>query len=429
MSIDPQQRGRKAIAIGGVSAAVALSFAMSTAFAAPTPAPTPGANNNAACAPSEGVTPTSIKIGFFSPKTGPAASNFTGGEEAARLRVAQENAKGGINGRKIELIGYDDQASASAQLAAANKALQSDHIFGLTMTSANDAAFPTFKAQNVPVTGFAVLAMSTDRNAFGVTGTPATGIIATHTLERLKQAGVTKLALISHNSPSSASATANISKALSASGTGIDQGLMILDEPQGAHDATSTALRIKNSGSDGVYLSMFVDGVVSIAQALKAQGVSLKGSLGAGIIDPAITAKLAGPLEGMIGATYGTIPAGVPGKPGVRTFVNGMKAAGLNPYGATAPIAFAATDLMMEGLKLAGKCPTRQTFIDNLRKVDSFDAHGMIPEKVSFRPGITPNGSPAKCSWYVVVKNGVPVPDPKATCGKLVDTVTGRVIG
>ena len=423
-------RGRRsALLTGGLSAAVLLSIAANGAIAAPTPEPSASTANNAACAPTEGVTPTSITVGFFYPKTGPAASNFAGGEQAARLRVAQENAKGGINGRKINLIAYDDQANASAQITAANKALTQDHIFGLVMTSANDAAYPTFKAQNVPVTGFNALAMSSDRNAFSATGPTAPGVISTAVFDRLKEAGVTNVALIAHNSPSAATGMINTSKSLPLSGTGIKQALLITDEAQGAHDATSTALRVRNSGADGAYMSMFVDGVVSIAQALAQQGVKLKGSMGAGIIDPTVIAKAAGPLEGMIGTTYGTIPAGVPGKPGMRTYINGMKAAGLNPYGATAPVAFAGTDLMMLGLKLAGKCPTRQSFIDNLRKVKNFDAHGMIPQKISFQPGVTPNGDPAKCSWYVVVRNGVPVPDKTATCGKLVNTVTNQVVG
>jgi len=426
MSIGPKHRRRNAIVIGGMSAAVALSFAATTASAAPTPAP---AANNAACAPSEGITPTSITIGYFVPKTGPAASNFAGGEQAARLRVAQENAKGGIYGRKINLIAYDDQANAATQITVANKALESDHIFGLVMTSANDAAFPTFKAQNVPVTGFNVLAMANDRNTFSVVGPTSPTIISTAIAERLKQAGVTNVALIAHNSPSAAAGMINTSKALAASGTGVKQALLITDEPQGAHDATSTALRVRNSGADGAYMSMFVDGVVSIAQALKQQGVNLKGSVGAGLVDPAVIAKAASPLEGMIGTTYGTIPAGVPGAAGMRTYINGMKAAGLNPYSPTAPIAFAASDLMIHGLKLAGKCPTRASFIDKLRKVTKYNAAGMMPQAVSFQPGVTPMGSPANCSWYVVIKNGVPVPDAKATCGKLVDATTGQVVG
>ena len=426
-TFQPKHRLRNTIVVGGMSAAVALSFAAAGANAAPTPAPK--VNTNASCPASEGVSPTSITLGYFVPKTGPAASNFAGGEQAARLRVAQENAKGGINGRKINLIAYDDQANAATQITVANKALESDHIFGLVMTSANDAAFPTFKAQNVPVTGFNVLAMATDRNTFSVVGPTSPTIISTAIAERLKQAGVTNVALIAHNTPSAAAGMINTSKALAASGTGVKQALLITDEPQGAHDATSTALRVRNAGADGAYMSMFVDGVVSIAQALKQQGVNLKGSVGAGLVDPAVIAKAAGPLEGMIGTTYGTIPAGVPGAAGMRTYINGMKAAGLNPYSPTAPIAFAAADLMIHGLKLAGKCPTRASFIDNLRKVTKYNAAGMMPQPVSFQPGVTPMGSPAHCSWYVVIKNGIPVPDAKATCGKLVDATTGQVVG
>ena len=84
---------------------------------------------------------------------------------------------------------------------------------------------------------------------------------------------------------------------------------------------------------------------------------------------------------------------------------------------------------MITGLKKAGKCPTRQSFIDNLRKVTNFTANGMLPVPTSFAPGITPMGSPSKCTWFLTVKNGVPVPDPKVTCGVLVDTSTNKVVG
>jgi branched-chain amino acid transport system substrate-binding protein len=418
---------KKSALVGGLGISVMLALGTSVASAAPTPAPkvSPAPLN---CPAEEGVTPTSITLGFFSPKTGPAAANFAGGEDAAKLRIAQENAKGGIFGRKIQMIGYDDQASAATQVTVANKAMNSDHVFGIVMTSANDAAFPTFKAANLPVTGFNVLAMATDKNTFSVTGPPSPTVIATAVFERLKATGATKIALIAHNSPSAAAGMINTSKANQVINA-MTQSLLIVDEAQGAHDATSTALRVKQSGADAAYMSMYVDGVVSISQALTQQGVPLKGVVGAGVIDPAVIAKAAGPLEGMIGTTYGTIPVGVPGRPAMRTFVNGMKAAGLNPYSATPPIAYAATDLMIEGLKRAGKCLTRTSFVDNLRKVTSFDAHGLIPQKVSFQPGVTPMGTPNNCSWYIQVKGGIPVPDKAPTCGKLVDTKLMTVVG
>ncbi|MDO9485046.1 MAG: ABC transporter substrate-binding protein, partial [Actinomycetota bacterium] len=332
---------------------------------------------------------------------------------------------GGVNGRKINLIVYDDMANGQTQTTMATKALQQDKVFGIVMTSATDSAFPTFKANNIPVTGFNALAMATDRNAFSAVGVPSTQYVNTATMEKLKSGGVTSAALISHNSPS-ASNSARLQN-IAAAAAGIKQGLLILDEPMGTHDATSTALRIKNSGADGAYLTMFTDGVVSIVQALRQQGVNLKSINGAGIADPAVIAKSGSALEG-VNAQLQTVPIGVPGRPAVRTYANGMKAANANPYASIAPVGFAGADLMIYGLKLAGPCPTRESFISALRNVTKYTGGGLLPEPISFRPGLLPNGTPVKCAWFVEVKNGQPVPDKAETCGKLVDVSTGRVV-
>lgn len=415
--------GRTAFIAGGVGAAMMLTLVGTTANAAPTPAP--AKPNNATCPAQDGVTASTITIGNFIPKTGPAAPTFIDADKAVALRIAQENAKGGVNGRKINLIVYDDMANGQTQTTMATKALQQDKVFGIVMTSATDSAFPTFKANNIPVTGFNALAMATDRNAFSAVGVPSTQYVNTATMEKLKSGGVTSAALISHNSPS-ASNSARLQN-IAAAAAGIKQGLLILDEPMGTHDATSTALRIKNSGADGAYLTMFTDGVVSIVQALRQQGVNLKSINGAGIADPAVIAKSGSALEG-VNAQLQTVPIGVPGRPAVRTYANGMKAANANPYASIAPVGFAGADLMIYGLKLAGPCPTRESFISALRNVTKYTGGGLLPEPISFRPGLLPNGTPVKCAWFVEVKNGQPVPDKAETCGKLVDVSTGRVV-
>ncbi|MDO8732686.1 MAG: ABC transporter substrate-binding protein [Actinomycetota bacterium] len=418
------KKGRTAVMAGGLGAAVVLSLVGTAANAAPTPAPTK--QSNAACPAADGVTPASITIGDFIPKTGPAAATFIDADKAVALRLAQENAKGGVYGRKINVIVYDDQANGQTQTTMATKALQSDHVFGVIMTTATDSAMPTFKANNVPVTGFNALAMATDRNAFSATGVPSTQYVNTATMEKLKSLGVTSAAIVSHNSPSAAN-SAKLQN-IAAGAAGVKQGLLILDETQGTHDATSTALRIKNSGADGAYLTMFTDGVVSIVQALKQQGVNLKGINGAGIADPAVIAKSGGALEG-VNAQLAVVPIGVPGHPAVRTYANGMKAAGANPYASIAPVGFAGADLMIKGLKLAGPCPTREKFISALRNVSKYDAGGLLPAPISFKPGLLPNGTPTKCAWFVTVQNGQPVPDKAATCGKIVEIATGQVVG
>ena len=415
----------RVLMVGALGVTVVAGLIATPALAA-TPTPAPTKQNNAACPAEEGITPTSITIGDFIPKTGPAAATFVDADKAVALRVAQENAKGGVNGRKINIIVYDDQANGQTQTTMAAKALQQDHIFGLVMTSATDSAYPTFKANNVPVTGFNSLPMATDRNAFSAVGAPSTQYVNTATMEKLKSLGVTSAAIISHNTPSAAN-SAKLQN-IAAAAAGVKQGLLILDEPQGTHDATSTALRIKSSGADGAYLTMFTDGVVSIVQALKQQGVNLKGINGAGIADPAVIAKSGGALEG-VNAQLSTVPIGVPGHPAVRTYANGMKAAGATPYASIAPVGFAAADLMIYGLKLAGPCPTREKFISALRNVSSYNAAGLLPAPISFKPGLLPNGNPPKCAWFVTVQNGQPVPDKAATCGKIVDISTGQIVG
>ena len=53
-----------------------------------------------------------MKLGFISSETGAAASNFVGADKACEARVDAENAKGGVNGRKIDLIAIDDKSGA-----------------------------------------------------------------------------------------------------------------------------------------------------------------------------------------------------------------------------------------------------------------------------------------------------------------------------
>ncbi|MDO9485328.1 MAG: ABC transporter substrate-binding protein, partial [Actinomycetota bacterium] len=246
--------------------------------------------------------------------------------------------------------------------------------------------------------------------------------------EKLKQMGVTKIANINHVS-TGASAAGNATAGLIPFVPGLTQSLRISDEPQGTHDATSTALRIKNSGSDGAIIVGFIDGAISIMSALKQQGVTLKGVSIVGLSDPAVLKTANGALEGALGTTYGSVPVGVNNR-AVKTYAAGMKAAGLNPYSSGAPMGFLGADLFIKGLKVAGKCPTRASFINGLRNVTNYDGGGLVPEKVSFKgPGLMPNGNPALCGWYLIAKGTDLIADPKPTCGaKYIDTSTGKVV-
>ena len=420
-------RRSTALAVGA-SASLLLGFTATSAIAAPTPTPTKAASN-ASCPATPGITPTTISLGWIGSKTGPASTTYIGSSEAAQLRVDQENAKGGVNGRKITLKIYDDATNPSTQVSVAQKAI-GDNVFGLTAHTSTVSMFPTLKSAGIPVTGFSNPSFGTDRNAFGVVGASTLSnpaISSTGLLEKMKAMGATKLAIINHSS-AGASAAANGQAALIPFVPGMSLALRISDSPQGAHDATSEALRIKNSGADGVSYTGYIDGGISLAQALKQQGVTLKSLNIAGLSDPAVLKTAGGALDGALGTTYGALPIGVNVR-SVKTFASAMKAAGLNPYAPAAPLGYVGADLLIKGLKVAGKCPTRASFIENLRKVSNYDGAGMIPQKVSFLPGIMPNGNPATCGWYSIAKGTDLIPEAKESCGgKYIDTATGKVV-
>jgi branched-chain amino acid transport system substrate-binding protein len=69
-----------------------------------------------------------IKIGFHAPLTGFAASDGKSSTEGAKLAVKQINAAGGVLGKKLELIIYDDQAKPAQAIPIANKLIGQDKV-------------------------------------------------------------------------------------------------------------------------------------------------------------------------------------------------------------------------------------------------------------------------------------------------------------
>ena len=75
-----------------------------------------------------GVTDTEIKIGNIMPYSGPASAyGVVGRTEAAYFRKI--NAEGGINGRKITFISYDDALNPPKTVEQARKLVESDEVF------------------------------------------------------------------------------------------------------------------------------------------------------------------------------------------------------------------------------------------------------------------------------------------------------------
>jgi ABC-type branched-subunit amino acid transport system substrate-binding protein len=99
-----------------------------------------------------GATDTEIKIGNIMPYSGPASSyGVIGKTDAAYFRKI--NAEGGINGRKINFISYDDAYSPPKAVEQARKLVESDEvlfIFDALGTPSNSAIQKYMNEKKVP---------------------------------------------------------------------------------------------------------------------------------------------------------------------------------------------------------------------------------------------------------------------------------------
>jgi ABC-type branched-subunit amino acid transport system substrate-binding protein len=99
-----------------------------------------------------GATDTEIKIGNIMPYSGPASAwGIIGKTEAAYFRKI--NAEGGINGRKITFVSYDDAYSPPKAVEQARKLVESDEvllIFNSLGTADNTTIQRYMNAKKVP---------------------------------------------------------------------------------------------------------------------------------------------------------------------------------------------------------------------------------------------------------------------------------------
>src|SRR6201993_187591 len=99
-----------------------------------------------------GATDAEIKIGNIMPYSGPASAyGIIGKIEAAYFRMI--NNQGGINGRKINFISYDDSYSPPKAVEQARKLVGSDEVllvFGALGTPSNSAIEKYMNTKKVP---------------------------------------------------------------------------------------------------------------------------------------------------------------------------------------------------------------------------------------------------------------------------------------
>jgi ABC-type branched-subunit amino acid transport system substrate-binding protein len=101
----------------------------------------------------QGVTDTEILLGDILPLTGPPALLGVAHNLGVKVAIAETNAAGGINGRKLRLLSEDDGYVPSRTIQGVRKLINSDKIFAFTSISGTgqaQAAMPLIKQAGIP---------------------------------------------------------------------------------------------------------------------------------------------------------------------------------------------------------------------------------------------------------------------------------------
>ena len=93
---------------------------------------------------------STIKIGFPMPLSGPTATYGVPILKGAELAAAEINAKGGVLGRKLELLSRDSKANADEAVRLARELIIKNNVEFLsgTLTSAEAPAVSTIAKEN-----------------------------------------------------------------------------------------------------------------------------------------------------------------------------------------------------------------------------------------------------------------------------------------
>jgi ABC-type branched-subunit amino acid transport system substrate-binding protein len=360
-----------------------------------------------------GITDKTVDIGYISSQTGVASATHKNAHKSCQARVDAQNAKGGVNGRKINVTALDDQYGQNLQQA--QELVRNQNVFMVINNS--PAAFMSYrflKDNGVPIIGGGFdgtyyYDKGNENIISGLgNGSPVPGLTYDGVTKFMKQMGVKKVAAVGYGVSPSSAAAAKATESYGAKAEGLQSGYLNTNLPFGGTDVGPVVLGIKNSGSDGLYLPLDSDTNFAIVQALQQNGVKMKANvLATGYSQDLLDQPIAQTIQpsDVMFTTYRPVELG--GKAIKEFQANLKKYAGLTgvpDYGTYT--GYIVCDMMIKGLQAAGQNPTRQGFVDAVRGLGKYDAAGLTCAPLNLSKADFGKLDPTSCSWFVNVKNG-----------------------
>lgn len=243
-----------------------------------------------------------IKIGFFSPTTGFAAADGTSALNSANLAVDMINQAGGVLGRQLELVSYDDAAAPDQASGIARKLIEQDLVVaGISgsYSGATRAAAPIFQEAGIPmisayaihpeitVTGDKIFRVGTLADVQGRVGAELIGNVL----------GVKRVAILTVDNDFGVSLTEGFKAYAEVLGLEI-----VLEEkyPLGETEFRPIIGKIKEANPEAIYATGYYNEAANLVNQAKEEGLTTQ-IIGQEGYDSPKFVELAGPAsEGVI---------------------------------------------------------------------------------------------------------------------------------
>jgi branched-chain amino acid transport system substrate-binding protein len=219
-----------------------------------------------------------IKIGVNEPLTGPFAASGTYVVNGAKIAADEINAKGGLLGKKVELVIEDNKSNPTEAAAVAEKLITEDKVpvmMGAWGSSLTLAVMPKLMQYKVPmvVETSSSSKITTSGNPYIFRISPPSSVEAEDFRSIAPKIGIKKADFLVINNDWGRGSAEDFGKVMKA--LGIQVGLVeIMD--QASQDMTAQLAKIKATDSDTIMVTTAVEQLTLVLKQAAALGITKK---------------------------------------------------------------------------------------------------------------------------------------------------------
>lgn len=334
----------------------------------------------------QGISKDQVLVGTTVALSGSLAYMGKAIEEGMSVYFDGINQAGGVNGRKIKLVSYDDEFKPAKSVANAKLLVERDNVLALVGALGTPtvlAAYEYLQEKKVPIVGALSIsdAVSTPaRDLIYALPSPQSTEAAAYIDYAVKTLGAKRIAVLYQNDSFGKPALDVVEKRLATHNLKVVEAQAF---ERLATDLTSQVFKLKESNPDAVVLYGLGQQAASFFKAAEKLGWNPTVFGAGGLNDPKFIELLEGKAVKLYVASYYDPIDG--DNPAIKSFVTAYgKMYPNNKPSSLALMGYSAAAVFTEGLRRAGAQPDRVKLMKELDGLKGFDQK--IGPKITFEP-------------------------------------------